>query len=678
MKSLSFRPDQRRWLPLLVALLLGGLVLAGCNVAPVAPDATAAIGSPSPAPAATDTPTVTPEPTATPTPAPMTPSQVFQTVSPSVAYIDTPALRGSGFLIDGGYVVTSAHIVWPFESVRIVFPDGSEFKDAPLLAWDLVADLAVIGPIDTDLPPLAPIDGENYVVGSNVFLIGYPGEVEDFPQPTISRGLISRKREWDRVGITYFQTDAAIAGGQSGGVLVSDRGEVIGMSGFSFAEGQFGIVASSADTMPRVRRLIAGADVDGLNRSPIPKDLEGETDVAVSLQAVWDLATYVFWPAARQEVSLETDAPNLFFQVRDTARNALNDETGQPVFVNEIEFTTQIDAPHFVLVVSSDPSQLTGQLTASVPLTPFNDPDEQQPARIMNQTITAAMDFPGDVDVFPVQLKKGQAIHVHAESAMIDSDILIADTAQPEAPLAGDDNSGGGVFGLDAEVSFEAPGDSRYLIIISDAAYNNVGGYFLTVEAYQEDGDAPTPVALTPTPTPVATDTGKMAVYVHPFKPRFTLQYPADWKQLFDTPVCKTSAVDCFGNDLNMGRFMVANEDPVLEQLSPDKLIDILLQAFDDIDVIEQQTFTNPNGYDFTLVHLTAKAGVNHVWLAATRVHETPVVVVFSMVDVDALQQSDAADQITDADLADRFPGGAEAFDAMVRQSLDSFDVLDR
>ena len=45
--------------------------------------------------------------------------------------------------------MANAQVVWPFESVRVVFPDGSEFLEVPVKGLDVVADLAVIGPIDT-------------------------------------------------------------------------------------------------------------------------------------------------------------------------------------------------------------------------------------------------------------------------------------------------------------------------------------------------------------------------------------------------------------------------------------------------------------------------------------------------------------------------------------------------
>ena len=93
-------------------------------------------------------------------------------------------------LIEAGYVVTNAHVVWPYAQVRVVFPDGSEFPNAPVHNWDLLGDLAVIGPLETAIEPAKLGDGETLGIGSDVYLIGYPGEVDQFPKPTLTRGLI--------------------------------------------------------------------------------------------------------------------------------------------------------------------------------------------------------------------------------------------------------------------------------------------------------------------------------------------------------------------------------------------------------------------------------------------------------------------------------------------------------
>ena len=90
------------------ALLLALLAFAGCAASPAAPtepaatDTAPAAAASTPAPTATPNPSPTQVPSDTPTTAPMTPSDLFDKVSPSVAFIETERGSGSGVLIDDG------------------------------------------------------------------------------------------------------------------------------------------------------------------------------------------------------------------------------------------------------------------------------------------------------------------------------------------------------------------------------------------------------------------------------------------------------------------------------------------------------------------------------------------------------------------------------------------------
>ena len=97
----------------------------------------------------------------------MTSSEIYATLSPSVAYIETPSGYASGFLIEGDYVVTNLHVVWPFEEVRVAIPDGTELV-APVAAWDPMSALAVLGPVDTAAPPVELRVTENLAIGSEL------------------------------------------------------------------------------------------------------------------------------------------------------------------------------------------------------------------------------------------------------------------------------------------------------------------------------------------------------------------------------------------------------------------------------------------------------------------------------------------------------------------------------
>ena len=175
-------------------------------------------------------------------------SSVYESVAPAVVFVEAGASSGSGLFMDSGVILTAAHVLYPHRSAHIVFADGSEVLDVPLIAWDLLADVALLGPVQLDSPPATPpFDFSNGLpVGAELFTIGYPGEVEAFPQPTISRGILSRYRQWHDQQVTFLQTDAAVDDGQSGGVLVSAAGTVVGMTMFGTDSGNFGIAMSAS------------------------------------------------------------------------------------------------------------------------------------------------------------------------------------------------------------------------------------------------------------------------------------------------------------------------------------------------------------------------------------------------------------------------------------------------
>ena len=258
----------------------------------------------SPAPTPTPVPTATPAPTPTPTPAPpakMSSAEVYALVSPSVPFIETSTGTGSGVLIEGGYVITITMWSGLMKQSGVVFPDGTELENVPVAGWDPMADLAVLGPVRVSAPPLELRNGEDMAIGSELFLVGYPAEVDLFPQPSITRGILSRFREWDRLGMTYFQTDAAVAGGQSGGAMVNSKGEIIGISGLTFSEAGFGMVASSADVAPIVGQLIQGQDPSGLGDRRLPAG-RGSFEFDIALLNYWDTRTFVLGRRCRDNV----------------------------------------------------------------------------------------------------------------------------------------------------------------------------------------------------------------------------------------------------------------------------------------------------------------------------------------------------------------------------------------
>jgi serine protease Do len=104
---------------------------------------------------------------------------------------------------------------------------------AEILAFDKDKDLAVLRILSETTPlqaaaRVAP-DGYKLAQGNVVWAIGNPVGLEN----TVTRGIISHLFREVQIGpdekAHYMQTDAAIAGGSSGGALYSDEGFLIGV-----------------------------------------------------------------------------------------------------------------------------------------------------------------------------------------------------------------------------------------------------------------------------------------------------------------------------------------------------------------------------------------------------------------------------------------------------------------
>ena len=174
--------------------------------------------------------------------------ELFKTVSPSVVYITTIALRrnlfslnaveipqgtGSGFIWDDkGRVVTNYHVVSEANRLEVTMADNSTW-DAVLVGAAPDKDLAVlqITAPKSRLHPI-PVGGSMELqVGQKVFAIGNPFGLDQ----TITSGIISAlgrgiKSVTGRTIHDMIQTDAAINPGNSGGPLLDSAGRLIGVN----------------------------------------------------------------------------------------------------------------------------------------------------------------------------------------------------------------------------------------------------------------------------------------------------------------------------------------------------------------------------------------------------------------------------------------------------------------
>ena len=141
--------------------------------------------------------------------------------------------QGSGFIYDAeGHIVTNQHVVDGASSISVRLWNGKTYT-ATVVGTDSSTDLAVL---DVDAPasalsPLVLADSSDVQVGDNVVAIGSPFGLEE----TVTAGIVSalHRQMTSPNNFTIddsIQTDAAINHGNSGGPLLNDKGNVIGVN----------------------------------------------------------------------------------------------------------------------------------------------------------------------------------------------------------------------------------------------------------------------------------------------------------------------------------------------------------------------------------------------------------------------------------------------------------------
>lgn len=187
---------------------------------------------------------------------------------------------GSGFIVTGdGTIVTNNHVIDGASAMTVRLKDGREFP-AKLVGSDSKTDLAVLK-IDANasLPSLGWGDSDQSRVGDWVVAVGNPFGLEG----TVTAGIISSRGRDTGASpyVDFIQIDAPLNSGNSGGPLLNDAGDVIGVNTAIVSPngGSVGIgFAIPSDTAKAVvAQLEAKGEVDrgwlGVGIQPVTPDV---------------------------------------------------------------------------------------------------------------------------------------------------------------------------------------------------------------------------------------------------------------------------------------------------------------------------------------------------------------------------------------------------------------------
>jgi putative serine protease PepD len=282
---------KRVLLPMLMAALVGGLVAGG---AVLALGSRGRSRSSSAATAPTTAASVSTGARRDVASTGLTATQIYQRDAAGVVAIKVVTAdgedEGTGIVLnEKGLILTNDHIVKGATSITIDASGSSKTtRSAELVGEEANEDLALIkvDPSGLDLKPLTLVSSSSAQVGDSVYAIGNPYGLEE----TLTRGIVSAlEREIsapDGSKITgAIQTDAALNPGNSGGPLLNEEGDVIGVNSQIASEAStvggsqpgstgVGFAISSNTVAQAVKKIESGNGVT--YTSAVPSTLEAE------------------------------------------------------------------------------------------------------------------------------------------------------------------------------------------------------------------------------------------------------------------------------------------------------------------------------------------------------------------------------------------------------------------
>ena len=149
-----------------------------------------------------------------------------------------PSGGGSGVVISSdGLIMTNHHVIDNSVQVRVVFEDGRMYE-SKIVGSDKLTDIGLLKITASNLVPISIGNSGSLKVGDLAVAIGHPLTLG--AAPTVTTGVVSAlERRLDvgseamDSGVTLFgliQTDAPITRGSSGGALINNNGELIGIT----------------------------------------------------------------------------------------------------------------------------------------------------------------------------------------------------------------------------------------------------------------------------------------------------------------------------------------------------------------------------------------------------------------------------------------------------------------
>ena len=229
---------------------------------------------------------------------------------------------GSGFIIHPeGYLLTNHHVVASANQITVVVPGKGSFA-ASVVADDDYKDLALLKIEVSNLAYLPIGESQKVKVLDTIYVLGYPLAPALGADVSASEGQVNAIRDSGKIPL--LQIDANVNPGNSGGPVLNDRGEVVGVVVSKINAAFF--LKETGSIPERVNFAIPINEARGMVRQAYPLDFEpSQKAERLSNQEIFDesrkATVFIIANSASKEVLKSSPTP---------APQALAPQTGNP------------------------------------------------------------------------------------------------------------------------------------------------------------------------------------------------------------------------------------------------------------------------------------------------------------------------------------------------------------
>ncbi len=209
--------------------------------------------------------------------------ELVSRAKPTVVYLKGLEISGSGFFVtETGVIATNAHVARGDPSLLVKTSDGLQLP-AKVLYVDGELDIALLkveapSP-DVHFPFASLAEAASVRQGESVVAIGNPGDAMLF---SVTKGIVSAVGKFPSAGPgVWIQTDAPTNPGNSGGPLVNERGQVIGLNTQKLVKKNvtgIGFALSASDLLDVLQRFYPQARAERVNIAARPQDVRGQSE----------------------------------------------------------------------------------------------------------------------------------------------------------------------------------------------------------------------------------------------------------------------------------------------------------------------------------------------------------------------------------------------------------------